>query len=105
MSDPQPNPETVPVPDPELVTLQGTYRIGVSPPVAGSLAPGELYIQIPADGAAPVMFVGGLEATVVSMVTGPPPAGTTTASRASAPASTTHTATHTPPKEDPKEKK
>jgi len=74
MSDPQPTPETVPVPDPELVTLQGTYRIGVAPPVAGTLVPGELYIQIPADGAAPVMFVGGLENTVVNMVTGPPPA-------------------------------
>lgn len=63
-----------PVPNPELVTLQGTYRIGVSPPVAGSLTPGEIYIQVPADGAAPVFFVGGLEDTVVSMVTGPPPA-------------------------------
>ena len=63
-----------PTPDLETVTLQGTYRIGYAPPAPGTLAAGEIYIQVPADGAAPVFFVGGLENTVVSMVTGPPPA-------------------------------
>jgi hypothetical protein len=99
MSDPKPTPvaeptpqETPPEPNLEAVSLQGTYRIGFSPPVAGSLAAGEIYIQVPVDGAAPVMFVGGLEGTVVQMGA-TAPAGT--AARTSTPPSGTRT-------EDPK---
>jgi hypothetical protein len=74
MSDPTPTPaETPPEPNLETVTLQGTYRIGFSPPAEGSLAAGEIYVQVPVDGGAPVLFVGGLAATVVQMV--PPLAG------------------------------
>ena len=97
MSDPKPTAtaeptpqETPPEPNLEMVSLQGTYRIGFSPPVAGSLAAGEIYVQVPADGGAPVLFVGGLEATVVQMV---PPVVAGTASRTS----TTRAEEHGPP--------
>lgn len=90
-----------PVPNPELVSLQGTYRIGVSPPVAGSLAPGEIYIQVPADGAAPVFFVGGLEDTVVSMVTATMPAAAASASK-SDPKTDPKAEEHGPPAPPPK---
>ena len=97
MSDPkpvttaEPTPqETTPTPDLETVSLQGTYRIGYGPPVAGSLAAGEIYVQVPADGGAPMLFVGGLEATVVQMV---PPVAAGTAARTS----TTRAEEHGPP--------
>lgn len=64
-----------PTPDPETVTLQGTYRIGFMPPAAGDLVAGEIYVQVPSDGASsPVIWVGGLDATVVQMA--PPPVNT-----------------------------
>lgn len=62
------------MPDSETVSLQGTYRIGFMPPAAGDLVAGEIYVQVPADGAGPVIWVGGLDATVVQMV--PPPVNT-----------------------------
>jgi hypothetical protein len=51
--------------DLETVILMGTYRVGFMPPKRGSLAPGELYIELvpPAGGGMPRMWVGAIDAT------------------------------------------
>jgi hypothetical protein len=51
--------------DPETVILMSTYRVGFMPPKRGSLAPGELYIELvpPAGGGMPRMWVGAIDAT------------------------------------------
>jgi hypothetical protein len=50
--------------DPETVHIQPTYRVGFSAPVPGSLAAGELYVEVaPPGGGAPRVWVGTMEGT------------------------------------------
>ena len=46
--------------DLETVSLIPTYRVGFLPPKSNSLTAGEIYVQVPADGAAPRIWIGGL---------------------------------------------
>ena len=46
--------------DPQLVSLMSTYRVGFLAPTKGSLVAGELYVEVPQDGSAPRLWIGGL---------------------------------------------
>ena len=63
------DPENV---DLETVNLLPTYRTGFLPPKGGSLTAGEIYVEVPVDGAAPRMWIGGLDGDIEPTIPGAP---------------------------------
>lgn len=60
--------------DPQTVNLMSTYRVGFQPPAGGSLAAGEIYIELTPS---PRLWVGtmantGFEGDVVELIGAPP---------------------------------
>ena len=71
--------------DPESVTLQSGYRTGFSPPAPGSLAPGELYVELTSPDApgVPALWMGlpdylGIEGNIAQLATMAAPAASET---------------------------
>ena len=58
--------------DLETVNLLPTYRTGFLPPKGGSLTTGEIYVEVPVDGSAPRMWIGGLDGDIEPSIPGAP---------------------------------